>query len=97
MADRYHDIIKGNEGTNAGKDCPVFCEKNFEVNAQLLFFDEVAEKYCPLEIKGTYVLKMREATITTVKGGYINTIKLNREFKRQPKTTSKFYKLNTLR
>lgn len=97
MADRYHDIIKGNEGTNIGKELKVFCEKNFEVNSQLLFFDELAEKYCPLEIKGTYVLKLRDAKITTAKGGYIETIKLNREFKRQPKTTSKFYKLNTLR
>ena len=92
----YHDTIKQGEGTNVGKDLKVFCEKNFAINAQLLFFDEVAEKYYPLEIKGTYVLKLRDAKITTVKGGYIETIKLNREFKKQPKITSKFYKLNTL-
>ena len=92
----YHDIIKGNEGTNVGIEMKVFCEKSFEVNSQMEFYDELAEKYCPLEIRGTYMLKLREATITTDKNGYIETIKLKSNAKK-PKLTSKFYKLNTLR
>ena len=68
--DKYKDILAMG-GTNAGKELEVYCNKDFTIDSQLQFFDEVQKKYRPLEIKGTYFLMDRDIRIMTDKGGYI--------------------------
>ena len=68
--DKYKDIL-ARGGTNAGKEIEVYCDKDFTIDSQLQFFDEVQKKYRPLEIKGTYFLMVGGVRIITDKGGYI--------------------------
>ena len=70
MKDKYKDII-ARAGTNGGKELEVYCDRDFTIDSQLQFFDEVQKKYRPLEIKGTYFLMERDSRIMTDKGGYI--------------------------
>ena len=70
MKDKYKDII-ARAGTNGGKELEVYCDRDFTIDSQLQFLNDVQNKYCPLEIKGTYLLKIRGSRIMTDKGGYI--------------------------